>query len=119
MKIKTKEDAIKTIIESSEKHAEATDTGDYKTCNKNYTFIKKSVDYLMENGEIDSLRELLNCDSVSVKLWVASFLIRLNEEKAIQVVESIASQSIRHHSFGAQVLLEEWKKGNLKSDWKH
>lgn len=117
MKIKTREEAIRTIIESSEKHAEATNTGDYKTCNKNYTLIKKGVDYIMEKGEIESLRELLNYDSVSVKLWVASFLIKLNDKKAVEVVEYIASQSIRHHSFDARILLEEWKKGNLKSDW--
>jgi hypothetical protein len=107
------ESAINTIIESSKKHASATDSGDYKTANKNYAIIKKAVTYLRENDGIEKLEELLLHADVSVRIWAASYLLRDSEKQAIPILEEIESKSIPHHSFAARLVLQGWKKGTL------
>lgn len=104
------EAAVNAVVESSFKHEIATENGDYKTANKNYNVINKAVLYLKENNGIANLKELLNSDEVSVKLWVASYLIRDDDPQAISVLKDIASKSIRHHSYAAELILEGWRK---------
>ncbi|EHQ29630.1 hypothetical protein [Mucilaginibacter paludis] len=107
------DEAVNSIIESSQKHAKATQTGDYKTANLNYAVINSAVTYLKEKGEIEKLKELLAYNDLSVKLWVASYLIKQNDQKAAAVLEEISAQSIRHHSFHARMVLQDWRKGKL------
>jgi hypothetical protein len=107
------EEAIKVIIESSQKHANATLTGDYKIANKNYYLIKNAVDFLIGNDGIEKLRELLTYNDVSVKVWAASFLLKKDDQKAVAVLQEIESKSIPHHSFDAKILLQEWRKRKL------
>lgn len=108
-----KDEAIKAIIESSQMHAQASQTGDYKTANKNYHVINKAVVYLIENGGIEKLKELLTYTDVSVKVWVASYLIKQDDQQAVSVLEEIAFKSIPFHSSDARLVLQEWRKGNL------
>lgn len=112
-KLNNLDSAINIIIESSQKHAQATETGDYKTANKNYYLIKKGVTYLRENDGIEKLKELLTYNETSVKVWVASYLLKHDEHLAVTVLEEIASKSIPHQSFDAKMVLQEWRKGNL------
>jgi hypothetical protein len=107
------EEAINTVIESSKNHANATDTGDYKTANKNYDVLKKAVTYLRENNETEKLKELLKYNDISVKVAAASYLLKNADQEAIAVLKEIASQSIPHHSFTAKLVLQEWQKGKL------
>ena len=113
-KLKNIDEAVNIIIESSKKHAAATETGDYKIANKNYHLIKKAVDYLMQTDEVQRLCELLDYDNASDQVWVASFLIKYDNQKAVNTLELIASQSIPHHSFDTKMVLQEWRKGKLK-----
>lgn len=46
MKIEDAKSALFIFEEAATKHAEATLTGDYKTANKNYALIVKSVTFL-------------------------------------------------------------------------
>lgn len=54
-KIKTLDDAINSFITSAEKHALANETGDYKTGNKYYRLIIKSICYLYDKSANKSL----------------------------------------------------------------
>ncbi len=107
------ESAINTIIESSKKHAFASESGDYKIANRNYDLIQKAVGYLREHNGIDKLKELLSNSEVSVRVVAASFLLKHSEQEATSALEEIASKSIPHQSFNAQMILQEWRKGNL------
>jgi hypothetical protein len=107
------ESAINTIIDASQKHSYATEIGDYKTANKNYDIIQKAVIYLRANDGVYKLRELLTHSQVSVRVAAASFLLKHFEQEAIGVLEEIASKSIPHQSFNAQMVLQEWRNGNL------
>ncbi len=106
------DEAINTVIDSSKIHAQATKTGKYKIANKNYYLINTAIAYLKENNGLGSLRELLTSDEVSVKVWVASYLIKDGDQQAISVLEEIVSLSIPHQSFAAELLLSDWRKNN-------
>ena len=108
------EKAIDTIIDASVKHAQATETGDYKTANKNYHLINNAITYLLENKNTEELEKLLIHDETSVKVWVASYLIKQGDQHAIAVLEQIASQSIPDQSFDAKILLQQWREGKLQ-----
>jgi hypothetical protein len=112
-KLNSLDEAVNIIIESSQKHAQATETGDYKIANKSYGSINNAVNYLKENDGIGKLKELLKYNEVSVKLWVASYLIKQDDPQAITVLKEIASQSIPHHSFNATLVLQGWQKGKV------
>lgn len=113
-KFKNSNEAIDAIITSSKMHALATDKGDYKMANKNYSIVSKAYNYLKENGEINKLETLINYDDTSVKIAVASFLVKDSNPKAVLVLKEIASKSIPHHSFAAQILLQQLKEGKYK-----
>ena len=104
------DEAINTIIDSAQIHAQATTTGSYKIANKNYDLINKAVTYLKQNDGIESLKGLLKFNEVSVRAWVASYLIKDGDQQAISVLQEIASMSIPHQSFAAELVLREWEK---------
>ena len=105
--------AINALIESSKKHSEAANTGDYKTANKNYDVIQKAVVYLRANDGLAELKNLLANNETSVKVWAATFLLKHYEKDAIAVLEDIAQKSIPQHSFDARMVLQEWRNGRL------
>ena len=59
----------------------------------------------------EKLQELLTYNQVSVKVWVASFLLKYDNQQAVAILQEIESKSIPHHSFDARILLQEWQKG--------
>ena len=110
---KNLDEAINTIIESSQQHSHAIETGDYKTANKNYELIQKAVIYLRQNDGIEKLTGLLTYNDIGVKVVAASYLLKHVENQAVTVLEEIESKSIPHHSFTAELVLQEWRKGKL------
>ena len=112
-KLNSIQEAIEAIIESSQKHADASQTGDYKTANKNYDLVDKAVLYLRENNGIEYLKELLNFDNISVKVVAASYLLKNADKNALTILEEIASKSYPHNSYTASMVLQEWKNGRL------
>ena len=104
---------ISTIIDSSKKHAIASENGEYKIANKNFDIVKKAVVYLRENNGINNLKQLLTYDDESVKLMAATYLLKHFEKESIDVIENIAFQTISNQSFNAKMILQEWYKGNI------
>jgi hypothetical protein len=108
------EDAVKIIIDSAIKHSIASENGDYKVANKNYMLLQEAIYFLRDKNRIDKLQDLISHNDISVRLSVASYLLIHNEEMAISVIKNIIEQKIPHKSFTARMVMEEWKKGNLK-----
>ena len=113
MKIKDSSTAVDQFVEAAGKHAEATETGDYKTGNKQYNLIVKAVSFLKEDNTLNKLESLLIHPSVGVRLWSATYLLPLNEEEASKALKKIINGN-DIHSFTAKTTLEEWGKGNLR-----
>lgn len=112
-KITDIEIAMKQFEEAAIAHEQATEKGDYKVANKSYTIITKAIAFLKEKSDIDKLSKFLTHESIGVRSWAATFLLPVQEDEAILVLEQIANgDGIR--SFAAKTVLSEWRNGNLK-----
>ncbi len=112
-KIKDAVTAILKFEEAATNHAEATEKGDYKTANKNYAVIIKSITFLKEQDELQKLSELLNHGSIGVRLWAAAHLLPVSESEGLRILKQIAGED-GIHSLTAKTTISEWQKGNLK-----
>jgi hypothetical protein len=113
MKIKDIQTALEVFETASKKQAEATDQGDYKTGNKCYDRIIKSTDFLKKENALNRLEKYFTNSSIGVRLWSACYLLPINEQGGIKVLEEIAKSS-GIHSLTAKTAIDEWRKGNLK-----
>ena len=99
--------------EASQKHADALENGDHKTVNRNYDKIVQIVKTLISLDKIDYLSSFLNHTSTGVRLAAAAFLLPTYEKEAVSVLEEIKTGN-SFQSLDAEMILEEWHKGNLK-----
>jgi hypothetical protein len=112
-KIKDIETALLNMEEAANKHAEAIEQGDSKAANKNYAVMVKNITFLKNQNSIDKLSAFLNHGSTGVRLWASTYLLSVKEDEALKVLEHIASGT-GILSFSAEMVVKEWKKGNLK-----
>lgn len=110
------EKVIKTFVDAAVKHGECTNRGDYRTANKQYKIMFKSLQQLKvhEDGIIQ-FKELMEHQSDYVRLWSSTHLLRVEEEKAKKHLKSLAKKS-EIISLTAQTTLDEWEKGNLQPE---
>ena len=113
VRLKDTKTALDTFVEAATKHAEATEQGDYKTCNRCYTIISKTILFLKKENEMQQLSKFLNYSSVGVRGWAATYLLPIMESEGIKVLEQIA-EGKGIHSLTAKTTISEWRKGNLK-----
>jgi hypothetical protein len=106
--------ALAAFEVAAEKHAVATETGDHKTANKNYDIIISVVNVLKSENKIDYLYQFLSHNSIGVRSAAASYLLESYEKQAVEVLEQIKGSEYGIHSFNAEMVLSEWRKGNLK-----
>lgn len=106
--------ALVIFEEAAVGHTHATEQGDYKLGNECYDRLTKAVAFLKKVNSINLLGKLLDNGSVGVRLWAASYLLPINEEKAIKVLEEIVNTR-GIHSLIAETTIAEWRKGNLHS----
>ena len=106
------ENALKTFEEEAKKHAEYTEIGDYKSGNKCFNKIVKSVSVLKNENLVSMLSIFLNSSSIGVRLWSATYLLPIYEKDSLKVLEEITKNS-DIHSTTAQYTLSEWRQGNL------
>lgn len=112
-KIQNTETALSLFEEAATKHAEATETGDYKAANKNYGIIVKAVAFLKDRNEVDKLLDFLTHSSVGVRMAAATYLLPIHENEAIKVLLEI-SRGSGIHALTAETTMSEWRKGNLR-----
>ncbi len=113
MMISNKNEALDIFISSSINQAKSTEEGDYKTGNKNYDRIVVVAKYLKENNYLPDLKELLEHENVGVRIWASTYLLEVSEKEAKKSLLAIQKMNIPHHSFTAEMTLEEWNSGNL------
>jgi hypothetical protein len=112
-KIKDITTALNLFEEAAMKHAEATVQGDYKMGNKCYVTISKATTFLKEEGEVLALLKFLPHSSIGVRMWTATYLLSVQENIGIKILEQIAAEE-GIHSLTAKTTLSEWRKGKLK-----
>ena len=81
-KITSNDEALKLFEESSIKHSEASETGEYKKCNKNHDIIIACILYLYDSQQLKLLEPFLEHPHVGVRLWAAFVLLSIEREKA-------------------------------------
>lgn len=112
IKIRDITTALNLFEESATKHAEATERGDYKTCNKYYTTIAQVVSFLKEKNDLIALKKFINHSSIGVRMWAGTYLLQISEKEGIEILLKI-SQENGIHAFTAKTTISEWQKGNL------
>jgi hypothetical protein len=106
IRLKNTESAIKLFRESAIIHEESTQEGNYKIGNKAHDKIIEALRYLFINNKMNELLPLLDDSSNGVKVWAATYLLPMYEDKAINTLKTI-------NSFTANIVLDEWNKGCL------
>jgi hypothetical protein len=107
--------ALELFIDAALKHGEATETGDYRAANLCYGDIVIAVSFIKENDNMMALEDLLHHESVGVRLWSASYLLPIVEDKAVDALKAISNVSAIH-SFTAKTTLSEWEKKAKSND---
>ncbi len=99
-------------ISSAKSHGEASVSGDHKKANDSYDRIIASFKKLKAIGRSDRLLGLLSHDDANVRLWAATHSLEWDEGEAIRTLRALAA-SDEFASFSAQVILEQWDKGEF------
>lgn len=111
-KIKDTEAALVCFERAALLHAEATEAGDFKVANKAYRDLSKAVDFLKQHDAVQQLDLFLAHSSEGVRAWAATYLLPIEENRSIQILEEIAlGGGIR--SLAAEMTLKEWRAGTL------
>lgn len=113
MMIQNTDTALEIFEEAATSHSNAIETGDYKVANKSYDRIIVAAAFLKQEGKIRLVSKFLNHASSGVRSWAAAYLLPIQEQDAIRVLESVAKGK-GLLSFEAEMTLSEWRKGNLK-----
>lgn len=116
-KITSKDEALKLFEESSIKHSEASEKGEYKKCNKNHDIIIACILYLYDTQQLKLLEPFLEHPHVGVRLWAAFVLLSIEKEKAEEVLRDIQNGPSGILQGNALYTLKELEKGNLKFPW--
>lgn len=115
IKEKTLDQLAKLFVEASISHGQGTLTGDYQKCNKAYSLIQIVYDELKRRDLVENvLFNLLINEDISVRIWAASYLLQSVPEESMKVLKEISSTYTGILSSNAELVLEEWKKGDLK-----
>ncbi len=95
-------------------HSDCTEDGNYKRGNKAHDALVALLPIIDEMSEgRQMLSMLFENDHPGVRSWAATHCIEVNEEQAIDVLSKIAEQK-GPLSISAHMVLELWKKGELK-----
>jgi hypothetical protein len=105
--------ALCEFEEAAKNHASATARGDYQSANHNHDLLAAVASRLLEAGELERLKPLLDHSDPGVRLWAATYLLQSEESSAISVLQSIA-RTRGIIGFDAEMVLREWLSGNLR-----
>ncbi|NOW94687.1 DUF2019 domain-containing protein [Mucilaginibacter sp. SG564] len=106
--------ALCQFVDAASKHAEASQTGDYKIANKSYKEIANAYTFLKDHDSLLVLLDYLDHKSTGVRIWAATYVLPINEKKGIATLEDVGKSTQGILSSTAKTTLSEWLKGNLK-----
>ncbi|QEE48495.1 hypothetical protein FUA48_02570 [Flavobacterium alkalisoli] len=106
--------ALQQFEKAAELHAYYNERYEFKKGNIHADAVMEAVNFLKSIDGLSHLEQFLDSDSMGIKGWAAAYLLTLNNQKAIDVLENTIALNIPHYSFNAKILLSEWREGNLK-----
>jgi hypothetical protein len=109
------EDVLRTYAASARAHGVATENGDYKKANREHDKVIVALHKLRSFGEAGhrALLDLLKDPQAHVRCWAATHLLDTHSERAVEILESLAS-SPGIVAFTARMVLSEWRNGELR-----
>lgn len=113
MVIKDISHALEIFEKAAFLHGQATLLGEYKIANKEYKNISKASLFLRKNDLVSTLEKFLSVDNISIRLWAASYLLDVNESKALATLSDIIDSDTSILGFNAKMIMEEWKKDRV------
>ena len=117
-KIKSNDEALKLFEESSIRHSEASETGDYKTGNRHHDIIVACILYLYDSQQLQLLEPFLEHPHVGVRLWAAFALLSVDKIRAERVLKEVQNDDSNGiYRSDAMYTLKEWENGKLKFPW--
>lgn len=108
-----KEKLLKSFEEFCIKQTEYSWNGKSKKANYYYDQIFKVVNLLKEMNSLSSLSVFYSHPNIGVRTWAACFLLPVNEKQSLKVLKEISKMDVRG-SYTAELVIKEWKKGDLK-----
>ncbi|MGE3466127.1 MAG: DUF2019 domain-containing protein [Pyrinomonadaceae bacterium] len=104
------------FAEAARLHGVYTETGEYRKTNAQYHRLAGVYKELRGRGTHAQrlLLGLLESKVVSVRVWAAMYALEFAPGRAEPILEQIASGTIGHQRTDAEIVLREWKAGNLK-----
>ncbi|KAA9339531.1 hypothetical protein F0P96_02625 [Hymenobacter busanensis] len=112
-KFTTPESALTAFAAAAEAHAQATETGNAKSCNKAYKHLISALRWLEAQHHTSMLVHLLAAPSVGPRLWAAAYLIQHHNPQAEDTLEQLAAAK-GSNGLSAETTLQEWRAGRLK-----
>lgn len=116
-RIKSVEEAVSVIEESSIIRGAATIKGDAKTGNKYVPIQNRALVYLYDHDSLAALEPLLSHNDFNVRQFAAYALLPLYEERCKEVLSEIANGDRKIYeiqSFNAEMTLLWWDIGELR-----
>jgi len=109
----TREKIKEKFLAFAIEHGIAYSNGDYKKANKLHKKLQSLYNQVKKQNQSDIFSEFMTNENRSVKLWAASFTLRVFPDLAVKTLEEI---SILSDSFGstAKILLELWRVDSSK-----
>lgn len=106
-------DTIQKFIELAIIDAQNTEGGNSKKQNKNFDLIQELYEKLKATDNVKILIPLLEHEERYVRLWAATFLLPVDTENSIRVLESLMEEK-GFISITAKYTLKEWNRGRLQ-----
>jgi Domain of unknown function (DUF2019) len=112
-------DELKILISEYKKHAQnhgkGTMDGNPKLTNRSYHKVMETLNKIKKYNDegYKALSQLLEENNDYIRLFAATHLLNYNKQKAEKTLQEI-TQKPGIVSLDAEVVLQEWKNGNLK-----
>ena len=110
---KSVEEAACVFKENAIAHGDCTESGDYKKGNVCYDTITDAIHFINAAHMSEVFEPLLSDANPSVRSWSAFALLHIDTKRAVKTLEEIAKQDNSLVSFSAEMILSEFRKGNI------
>lgn len=112
-------EAFSEFKKNAIEHGQHTMSGDHKLCNKCYKNIMNAVKYIASKGKYDGYKPMLEDSNSSVRIWAASALLHVDTKNAVKALKKVIKEDDGVMGVDAEMILEEFKNGNLKKNGEH